>query len=59
MDLGRRTRSIAMVKQLGLRRVTGAADNDLSGIATYSQAAAKFGFGLPSTLVLTHALMRA
>ena len=33
---------------LGPGLVTGAADDDPSGIATYSQAGAQFGFGLGS-----------
>lgn len=34
------------LKQLGPGLVTGAADDDPSGIATYSQAGAQFGTGL-------------
>lgn len=37
--------------------MTGAADDDPSGIATYSQAGAQFGYGLAWTLVLTTPLM--
>src|SRR5216684_813112 len=37
--------------------ITGAADDDPSGIATYSQAGAQFGFQLGWTLVLTYPLM--
>ena len=37
--------------------MTGAADDDPSGIATYSQAGAQFGFQLAWTLVLTYPLM--
>src|SRR2546430_10453603 len=37
--------------------VTGAADDDPSGIATYSQAGAQFGFQLAWTLLLTYPLM--
>ena len=33
--------------------VTGAADDDPSGIATYSQSGAQFGFGLTWTMLLT------
>ena len=33
--------------KLGPGLVTGAADDDPSGIATYSQAGAQFGFNLP------------
>jgi Mn2+/Fe2+ NRAMP family transporter len=39
--------------------VTGAADDDPSGIATYSQAGAQFGYGLLWTMVLTYPLMSA
>ena len=55
----RRIRSIALLEQLGPGLVTGAADDDPSGIATYSQAGAQFGFGLLWTLVLTYPLMTA
>ena len=34
------------LRQLGPGLVTGAADDDPSGIATYSQAGAKFGYEL-------------
>ena len=42
---------------LGPGLVTGAADDDPSGIATYSQAGAAFGFQLAWTLLLTYPLM--
>jgi Mn2+/Fe2+ NRAMP family transporter len=42
---------------LGPGLVTGAADDDPSGIATYSQAGAQFEFRLGWTLVLTYPLM--
>ncbi len=44
-------------KVLGPGLVTGAADDDPSGIATYSQAGAQFGFQLAWTLLLTYPLM--
>jgi len=44
---------------LGPGLVTGAADDDPSGIATYSQAGAQFGYGLLWTMVLTYPLMCA
>ena len=47
------------LKKLGPGVVTGAADDDPSGIATYSQAGAKFGFGLLWAVVLTYPLMVA
>jgi NRAMP (natural resistance-associated macrophage protein)-like metal ion transporter len=42
---------------LGPGLITGASDDDPSGIATYSQAGAQFGFQLGWTLVLTYPLM--
>ena len=54
-----RLRSAAVFKQLGPGLVTGAADDDPSGIATYSQAGAQFGFALLWTMVLTFPLMVA
>jgi NRAMP (natural resistance-associated macrophage protein)-like metal ion transporter len=42
---------------LGPGLITGAADDDPSGIATYSQAGAQFGFTLGWTLVVTYPLM--
>lgn len=44
-------------KVLGPGLVTGAADDDPSGIATYSQAGAQSGFQLAWTLLLTYPLM--
>ena len=44
---------------LGPGIVTGAADDDPSGIATYSQAGAQFGLGMPWVMVLTYPLMTA
>jgi NRAMP (natural resistance-associated macrophage protein)-like metal ion transporter len=44
-------------KVLGPGLVTGAADDDPSGIATYSQAGAQFGYRLAWTLLLTYPLM--
>jgi Mn2+/Fe2+ NRAMP family transporter len=57
--LGVRFRSIALVEQLGPGLVTGAADDDPSGIATYSQTGAQFGYGLLWTIILTYPLMAA
>jgi NRAMP (natural resistance-associated macrophage protein)-like metal ion transporter len=47
------------LRKLGPGLVTGAADDDPSGIATYSQAGAKFGYELGWTVVLTYPLMVA
>ena len=44
-------------KKLGPGLITGAADDDPSGIATYSQGGAQFGFGTLWTLLLTYPLM--
>ncbi|CAM3411645.1 NRAMP family divalent metal transporter [Rouxiella silvae] len=44
-------------KKLGPGLITGAADDDPSGIATYSQSGAQFGFSMLWTLVLTYPLM--
>lgn len=48
-----------VLRTLGPGLITGAADDDPSGIATYSQAGAQAGFGLMWTLVLTWPLMVA
>jgi NRAMP (natural resistance-associated macrophage protein)-like metal ion transporter len=45
------------IKKLGPGLITGAADDDPSGIATYSQAGAQFGFNMLWTLFLTYPLM--
>jgi len=37
---------------LGPGLITGASDDDPSGIATYSQAGAKFGFGMCWALII-------
>ena len=44
---------------LGPGLITGASDDDPSGIATYSQAGAQFGYALGWTLLLTYPLMCA
>ena len=46
-------------RRLGPGLVTGAADDDPSGIATYSQAGARFGFSMLWSVVLTLPLMAA
>ena len=52
-----RLKGVALLNQLGPGLITGAADDDPSGIATYSQAGAQFGFNLLWTLLLTFPLM--
>ena len=48
-----------LLEILGPGLVTGASDDDPSGIATYSQAGAQFGYAASWTLVLTYPLMVA
>jgi NRAMP (natural resistance-associated macrophage protein)-like metal ion transporter len=52
-------RLVKSMRELGPGVITGAADDDPSGIATYSQAGAQFGYGLLWTMVLTYPLMSA
>ena len=40
-----RRADVPLLKQLGPGLITGAADDDPSGIATYSQAGAQYGYG--------------
>jgi len=54
-----RLHSATLLKKLGPGLITGAADDDPSGIATYSQGGAQFGFNLLWTLLLTLPLMVA
>jgi NRAMP (natural resistance-associated macrophage protein)-like metal ion transporter len=49
----------AFLKNLGPGLITGAADDDPSGISTYSQAGAAFGYGLLWTALLSFPLMVA
>ncbi len=48
---------IPLLKRLGPGLITGAADDDPSGIATYSQAGAQYGYGLLWSVLLTTPLM--
>ncbi len=57
MKIIRRLTDNATLKALGPGLITGAADDDPSGIATYSQAGAQFGFNTLWTLVLTYPFM--
>ncbi|HWC64288.1 MAG TPA: divalent metal cation transporter [Rhizomicrobium sp.] len=54
-----RIKNVTLLEQLGPGIITGAADDDPSGIATYSQAGAQFGTNLLWTLLLTFPLMVA
>lgn len=59
MEFVRRLRLATSLRQLGPGLITGAADDDPSGIATYSQAGAQFGFSLLWTMLLCYPLMVA
>jgi NRAMP (natural resistance-associated macrophage protein)-like metal ion transporter len=48
---------VGLLKSLGPGLVTGAADDDPSGIATYSQVGAQFGYGLAWTMLFSFPLM--
>ena len=52
-------RRASIFKSLGPGLITGAADDDPSGIATYSQAGAQFGVNMLWTMVFTYPLMTA
>ena len=47
----------SFVQRLGPGLITGAADDDPSGIGTHSQIGAEFGYGLAWTFVLSFPLM--
>ena len=46
-----------LLQILGPGLITGASDDDPSGIATYSQVGAQFGYGLAWTMVFSYPLM--
>ena len=48
-----------LLRRLGPGLITGAADDDPSGIATYSQAGAQFGYSMLWTMLFTLPLMAA
>ena len=48
---------LPLLRRLGPGLITGAADDDPSGIATYSQAGAQYGYGLVWSIFLTLPLM--
>ncbi len=58
-DLRARLKDAPLLGKLGPGLITGAADDDPSGIATYSQGGAQFGYGLLWTMLLTFPLMVA
>ena len=53
------TSILSSLRVLGPGLVTGASDDDPSGIATYSQAGAQFGYGITWTLLFTYPLVAA
>ena len=56
-EAGLDARPKSWLRKLGPGLITGAADDDPSGIATYSQAGAQFGFNMLWTMLLTYPLM--
>lgn len=56
---GMRFRFREVVRSLGPGLITGASDDDPSGIGTYSQAGAQLGYGIGWTMLLTFPLMAA
>ncbi|MGO0790055.1 NRAMP family divalent metal transporter [Herbaspirillum seropedicae] len=57
MKFGSREEKTGCFDKLGPGLTTGAADDDPSGIATYSQAGAQFGFNMLWTVLFTYPLM--
>src|SRR5580704_3270630 len=53
------SRARAILWKLGPGLITGAADDDPSGIATYSQVGAQFGYGMLWTMFFSFPLMAA
>jgi len=57
MKAAPKDREQSWLEKLGPGLITGAADDDPSGIATYSQAGAQFGFNMLWTVLFTYPLM--
>jgi NRAMP (natural resistance-associated macrophage protein)-like metal ion transporter len=55
----RKNRAEGLLLKLGPGLVTGASDDDPSGIGTYSQVGAQFGYALLWTMLLSYPLMAA
>ncbi len=53
------SRAKSILRKLGPGLITGAADDDPSGIATYSQVGAQFGYGMLWTMFFSYPLMAA
>jgi NRAMP (natural resistance-associated macrophage protein)-like metal ion transporter len=58
-NIQKKLRISQRLQQLGPGLITGAADDDPSGIATYSQAGAQFGYSMLWTVIVTLPLMAA
>jgi NRAMP (natural resistance-associated macrophage protein)-like metal ion transporter len=56
-DIEEQQAHVPLLKRLGPGLITGAADDDPSGIATYSQAGAQYGYGLLWSVMFTTPLM--
>lgn len=50
---------VRILRQLDPGLVTGAADDDPSGVATYSQIGAQFGYGIASTIPFSFPMLAA
>src|SRR5579859_6372972 len=59
LDEARRRGPLGWLQLLGPGLITGASDDDPSGIGTYSQVGSQFGFGLLWTALFTFPLMAA
>ena len=59
LDGGRRRGPIGLLRLLGPGVITGASDDDPSGIGTYSQVGSQFGYGLLWIALFTFPLMAA
>src|SRR3954469_13960856 len=58
-DLEEERGGVPLLKRLGPGFITGAADDDPSGIATYSQTGAQFGYGQLWATIFTYPFMTA
>lgn len=58
-DVEKQSAAKKLLWKLGPGLITGAADDDPSGIATYSQVGAQFGYGMLWTMMFSYPLMAA
>src|SRR3981189_120656 len=58
-DPGKQPERPKLLQIIGPGLITGASDDDPSGIATYSQVGAQFGTGLLWTMLISYPLMAA